>query len=215
MKYLAAVFAFGLLWAQAPTISSDSNVNPAGNFIAIKQYDCRPYMKSVKVAPHLNEPRHAPKIVMTITPEAQEACVADPKAVVKEYPVTHNLRVNGGVDIWSACLFGTTGTCGPITYIAIGTGTATPAVTDTVLGSELTTNGLARKSMTFSHNASNPQTCGTTTFTYTGSTSVTVTEVGAFNASSGGTLVTHALLYAAPTVTTSGNTIVPTYCFNF
>jgi hypothetical protein len=208
MKHLLFVLiAIGSALSQ----TQDSSVNPVSNTISISQYDCRAYMSVRRDWRNLWLTRKR-----SITPEKQVACVADPATFIQSYPLSHNLRTNGGVDIASACLFGTSGTCGPIQFMALGTGTATPAVTDTSLGTELTTNGLQRQTISsWTHTSGTPKTCAGPTFTYTGSSTVTVTEIGMFNASSSGTLVYHSLLYAAPTVTTNGNTIIPSYCFNF
>lgn len=76
------------------------------------------------------------------------------------------------------------------TYLAVGTGTTAAAATDTALQSETTTPSLARASATVSR-----VTTTTTNDTlqlvkqWTATTAVAVTECGAFNASSVGTLL--------------------------
>lgn len=76
------------------------------------------------------------------------------------------------------------------TFIAIGTGTAAPAATDTTLGSEISTGGGARAAATASRvttDVTNDTAQLVHTFTFTAT--FAVTEAGVFNASSGGVLL--------------------------
>lgn len=87
------------------------------------------------------------------------------------------------------------------TYIAIGIGTTAAAAGDTALGSEITTGGGARASATVS------RTTTTTTndtarlvLTFTFSSSFAVTEAGAFNAASAGTMANRQVFSAVNVV---------------
>lgn len=127
--------------------------------------------------------------------------------------VLSNLVVNGGL----AGIMDRTGdvnTIAAFTYIALGSGNTAAAATDTALQTELTDDGFARTAATVS------LTTTTTTndtlqlskqFTFTGSVSTTVNEVGIFNASSSGTMLSRSVLTTGKSVDTSGETITVTY----
>lgn len=96
------------------------------------------------------------------------------------------------------------------TYLALGSGTTAVAASQTALTTEITTSGFARAAATVS------QTTTTTTndtlqltYTWTASGSVTVAEMGVFNASSSGTMLSRALLTSKSFV--SGDTYQVTY----
>ena len=100
-----------------------------------------------------------------------------------------NLIVNAGKAEVAALLGGITGGVA-FGYLAVGTGTVAPAATDTALGAEITTGGLAR--------AASANTQVTTTVTndtlqmvkeWTASASHAVTEAGAFNDASAGDML--------------------------
>ena len=81
------------------------------------------------------------------------------------------------------------------TYLMVGTDTTAAAVTDTALGSETTTSGLARVSVTptLEDTTTTKDTLQlSTTFTVTGS--VTVGEVGVGNAAAAGQLLIRSVL---------------------
>jgi hypothetical protein len=100
-----------------------------------------------------------------------------------------NLLTNAGKDYlhaqyWTNLVAGGVG----VNFIALSESTLTPAVTDTTLGGEITTNGLARDDATTrSHSAGANTTTLSITFTATGS----FTDVKAsalFNAAAAGTM---------------------------
>ena len=100
-----------------------------------------------------------------------------------------NLIVNAGKAEVAALLGAVTGGVA-FGYLAVGTGTVAPAATDTALGAEITTGGLAR--------AASANTQVTTTVTndtlqmvkeWTASASHAVTEAGAFNDASAGDML--------------------------
>ena len=102
----------------------------------------------------------------------------------------------------------------PFTYLAVGTSSTTPAVTDTTLTAETTTNGLERAAGTVSRvttTVTNDTYQVVKTWTATGS--VTVEEVGVFNAASTGTMLSHAL--TGTKAVTSGETLTGTYKLKF
>jgi len=134
---------------------------------------------------------------------------------VAAYPI----RTNNGNAIYAACLFGASSgqSCAAGTYLALSTDTTTPAATDTSCASEQTTNGLARKSMTITYPYTNgdnvPATLGAATFTYTGSSTTTITKLCVFTASSGG-VMTNEVLIPGYSFTTSGQAETFQYVWN-
>jgi hypothetical protein len=77
-------------------------------------------------------------------------------------------------------------------YMALTNTTSfTPAATDTSLSGEQTSNGLGRAAATFAHTFSNSSTNNTytltNTWTYTGSSSVTLTGIGTFDCATAST----------------------------
>lgn len=100
-----------------------------------------------------------------------------------------NLITNAGLALCAGTLNGS-GSPAAATYIAVGTGTTAAAATDTTLGTETTTSGLARAAGTVSlvtTTVTNDTAQVTKQFTATGS--VAVTEAGLLNAASSGTLL--------------------------
>jgi hypothetical protein len=86
-----------------------------------------------------------------------------------------------------------TATALPFTALAIGTGTATAATTDTTLGTELTSGGFERAAATLSRvTTDDANDTARLVVAWTSSSSgatVAVTEVGAFNAMSSGVML--------------------------
>jgi len=100
-----------------------------------------------------------------------------------------NLIVNAG-KAEAAALLGAIAGGAAFNHLAVGTGTIAPAATDTALGAEITTGGLAR--------AASTNTQVTTTVTgdtlqmvkeWTATASHAVTEAGAFNAATAGDML--------------------------
>lgn len=93
-----------------------------------------------------------------------------------------------------AGLVGNTGAVNPFAYLAVGTSNTAVAATDTTLGAEVSTSGLARAAATVSRvTTSVTNDTLQLTYTWTASGTVTVQEIGIFNAASVGVLLGHAL----------------------
>lgn len=102
----------------------------------------------------------------------------------------------------------------PFTYLAVGTSTTAVSVGQTALVAEATTNGLQRASATVDRTTTtvtNDTFRATKTFTATGT--VAVEEVGVFNASSSGTMLSRALTSTKTIL--NGETFVVTYTLAF
>lgn len=102
----------------------------------------------------------------------------------------------------------------PFTYIALGTSSTAVSATDTALTAEITDSGLERATATISRTTTtvtNDTFQAVKTFTATGSK--TVEEVGIFNASSGPSMLSHALTTSKSLV--NGETITVTYQLRF
>jgi hypothetical protein len=108
-------------------------------------------------------------------------CITDKK---------HNLLTNGGKDFFFQQCYKDTGLGTNGTYFQGVTTTAiTPAVGDTTLSGELSTNGFARAAGTYAHTNGTTTATVTTTFTATGVPSPNTVQGGAlFTASSAGTM---------------------------
>lgn len=103
----------------------------------------------------------------------------------------NNLIVNAG-RAQLALLAGQSGSL--FTYIAVGTSNTAVAVTDTTLTAEIVASGLSRATGTVSRittTVANDTYQVTKIFTATGA--VSVEEIGVLNASSAGTMLSHAL----------------------
>ena len=95
-----------------------------------------------------------------------------------------------------------------ISYIAVGTGTAAPATSDTGLGSE--TSRLAINAFTTSNLTSNPPSWRAEASWATNQANTTLGEVALFNSSSGGTMLGRATFPSTINKTTS-NTLSISY----
>lgn len=91
--------------------------------------------------------------------------------------------------------------------MAVSTDTVAPAAGDTALVSEQAANGLARAVASAVHTAGTNIWTYTVTFTYTGSTSVTITKMALFDAATGGNLIAEDLLTSAVPFSTSGDNV--------
>jgi len=121
---------------------------------------------------------------------------------------TPNQIVNDGLE----AAVGTTGV-DAFDYLALGTSSTAVSSSDSSLGSELTSDGLSRAQGTTSKtttNVTNDTHEVTNTFTYSGNTSTTVEELGAFDSSSGGTMFSRTLT-GGKAVDTNGETIDVTF----
>lgn len=105
-------------------------------------------------------------------------------------------------------------TATPFTYIAVGTSSTSPSVGQTTLGAEITDTGLARSSGTVSRTTT---TVTNDTFsitkTWTASGVKAIEEVGIFNASSNGEMLSRAL--TGTKTTANGETVQATYTLAF
>lgn len=122
-----------------------------------------------------------------------------------------NLIVTAGKAGMASRLNGSGGEAA-FTYLAVGIGTGAAAAGDTTLGSEITDSGLARAAATVSR-VTTTVTNDTARLVYSWTVSGTkaVTEAGAFNASSAGTLLGRQVFSAINVE--SGDTLQLTYDF--
>lgn len=140
----------------------------------------------------------------------QKACAADPTTIFSNQTV-HNLRTTAGGD-WQASVMGNTAappaTCN---FIALSNDATAPAVGDTAVASEITSNGLSRAQGVYAH------TNGTASFTIQKVFSATGTQAsqkaGLLNASSTGTLCFENT-YTQVTVN-NGDTLTVTWTINY
>lgn len=124
----------------------------------------------------------------------------------------HNLLTNAGKDYLHA-QFWTNNAAGGVgcNFIALTESTLTPAVTDTVLSGEITTNGLNRTiASTRSHGAGSSSTVLSLTFTAAGAFT-DVKASGLFNASSSGTLAHIANFTTGSGTLSSGDQLAVTW----
>ena len=189
----------------------------AQNPLTVELNHCQPYMTAmVSQQTHhfLFVPYHRTVTTMVLTSSGLTACRAD-KSTLYASVKTHNLRTNGGTDFFNTQLYAV-GTAGATAnYLAITSTSITPAVTDTTLSGELTTNGLARAQGSIAHTSGTGSSVLSKTWTYSGSTSTIINGVGLFNASSSGTMTNEAAVTGAPTVTNSGDTITINYTLSY
>lgn len=123
-----------------------------------------------------------------------------------------NLVTNAGLAGLASRINGS-GAEAAFTYIAVGTGTSSAAVSDTALQTELAASGLSRVNASVSRvttDVTNDSARLTTTFTVTGSAAVT--ESGVLNASSAGTLLARQVFTAVNVV--SGDSLSVTWTFD-
>ena len=113
-----------------------------------------------------------------------------------------------------AGLVGNTGAITAFTYLALGTSNTAVSAGQTALGAEISTNGLQRVSATVSR-VTTTQTNDTLqlTYTYTVTGTSAIEEIGAFNASSSGTMLGRALTGTVNVI--NGDSLSMTYKFKF
>lgn len=117
--------------------------------------------------------------------------IRDGKVIARSVPIS-NVTTDAGRNIARQVLHQTAhGAINGFQYIAVGSTDYTPAAGDTTLTGEVTTDGLARVSSTYTSEAGTGAWKLEHTFTYTGA-GITIYTGGVFNAASGVTL-----LYAA------------------
>ena len=127
---------------------------------------------------------------------------------VKDSWVIKNIVTNAGKAQVASLVGDSTAT--PFTYIALGTSSTAVGASQTALQAEITDSGLQRASGTVSRtttSVTNDTYTLTNTFTATGSK--TIEEVGVFNASSSGTMLSRAL--TGTKSLSSGEQITVTY----
>lgn len=98
----------------------------------------------------------------------------------------------------------------PFTYLAVGTSSTAVSIGQTALGAEITDTGLARAAATVSR-VTTTVTNDTLqlVYTWTATGSKTIEEVGVFNASSSGTMLSRALTTSRSLV--NNDTFIVTY----
>ena len=136
--------------------------------------------------------------------------VRDKDGNLKDREVVENLIVNTGL-AEIAGLVGNTGSPTAFTYLAVGSASTAAAATDTTLETELTDGGLERAAATVTRTtttATNDTLQLVKTFTVTGTK--TVREVGVFNDSSAGTMLSRSVLTTDKNLE-GGNTFTLTY----
>lgn len=130
-------------------------------------------------------------------------------------------RANGEVEEWSVnnlitsagkaqlALLAGDASATPFTYLALGSSTTAPEIGQTALIAEITTNGLGRAAATVSR-VTTDVTNDTLqlTYTWTATGSVTVEEIGIFNASSSGVMLGRALTQTKSLVNTEQITAI-------
>jgi len=139
--------------------------------------------------------------------------VRDSEGNVKDVREKDNVITNASLAEISG-LVGNTGSKTAFTFLAVGTGTTAVAATDTTLETEITDSGLARAAATVSQTTTtvtNDTLRLAKTFPVTGTKAVT--EIGAFNASSSGTMLGHQVFSALNVV--NGDSVTLQYDFAF
>lgn len=105
------------------------------------------------------------------------------------------------------------GGAAPVDYMALtNTSSFTPSATDTSLSGEQTANGLGRKLATFTYTTGASSYQLAATWTYTGSSPVTITGIGTFDCltASSGVMLHETALSSSATVSANGDTLTVT-----
>lgn len=117
---------------------------------------------------------------------------------IRDARIVRNIITNAGKAAM-ASRFNGAGSEASFTYLATGTGATAASAGDTALGTEIVASGLERANATVSR-VTITQTNDTAqaVYTWTASGSVSPTEVGLLNASSGGVLAARQVFTAVP-----------------
>jgi hypothetical protein len=138
--------------------------------------------------------------------------IKDSKGQIKDTWEVNNLVTNAGFA--QLALLAGDASATPFTYLAVGTSTTAPAVGNTTLAAEITDTGLARAAGTVSRvTTSVTNDTYQVTYTWTATGSKTIEEVGVFNASSAGTMLSRALTTSKSLV--NGESLLATYKLKF
>jgi hypothetical protein len=133
---------------------------------------------------------------------------------IAQHEHVKNFRTNAGGDAQASQMADTSTQSAACNQIAVSTTAITPALTDTTLSGEVTTNGLGRAVGTFTSNTNSAHTQFTLVKTFTASGTVSSVQAGAvFNASSGGSLCWEATWSPVNLVNTQ--TITITWTVNY
>jgi hypothetical protein len=138
--------------------------------------------------------------------------IKDSKGQVKDTWEVNNLVTNAGFA--QLALLAGDASATPFTYLAVGTSNTAPAVGNTTLTAEIVDTGLARAAGTVSRvTTSVTNDTYQVTYTWTATGSKTIEEVGVFNASSAGTMLSRALTTSKAVL--NGETLTGTYRLKF
>ena len=130
--------------------------------------------------------------------------------VISSDPKINDLVVNTGLALRAALLGGVSSPVA-LNAIAVGTGTTTPAATDTALQTEVARVASTNSVVTTTNTNDTLEMSATITFT----SSYTITEVGTFNSTtaSSGTMYSHDLLPGSGSSVVSGSSL--SFVFKF
>lgn len=124
------------------------------------------------------------------------------------------MLTNGGRDVIASACFNTGTQAAAINYLALTANATAPSASDTTLTAEIATGGggLIRAQATYAHTGGTATATLTKTFTANGSDAlpVTVAKMGAFNASSSGTMGFETLISPTATISASGDALTLT-----
>jgi hypothetical protein len=199
----------GVGFEMTPTVETvHGSPNGWHNVVNVESRHCADYTSTVG---HLWWKHKA------LTADGWKACQADSTTLYAR-TIGTNIPTTGGIDAMTGAVFGTATQPAACNYIVLSTDTTAMSAGDCAAGSssctvtgEQTTNGLARTKGTYSHTNGTSSFTLTNTFTYSGSTGVTIAKVALFNASSSGTYCYGYVLGSTATVSNSGDTIAVTW----
>jgi hypothetical protein len=147
---------------------------------------------------------------------AVKAVITRANGSVEELGVSYNSRVDAGA-LWQAGIMGNATAAASMQYIALGSAALTIAKGDTVLASEITTNGCGRALGTYGTYTAPASLNGAASYviskTFTATGAQTVNAAALFNAVSAGTMFVEANLSSAATLA-NGDTLAITWTIN-